>query len=57
MSKKLYLCTAINKLTDMPKTEYQEATMEFAIHYLDKLLRLEDILRQNVEAQRDRNHK
>ena len=35
----------------MPKTEYQEATMEFAIHYLDKLLRLEDMLRQNVEAQ------
>ena len=38
----------------MPKTEYQEATMEFAMHYLDKLLRLEDMLRQNVEVQRQK---
>lgn len=34
----------------MLKTEYQEATMEFAMKYLDKLLRLEDMLRQNVES-------
>ena len=26
--------------------------MEFAMNYLDKLLRMEDMLRQNVEAKR-----
>ena len=34
----------------MPKTEYQEATMEFAMNDLDKLLRMEEMVRQNVEA-------
>lgn len=36
----------------MPKTEYQEATMEFAMNYLDKLLRIEEMVRQNMEARK-----
>ena len=34
----------------MPKTKYQEATMEFAMSYLDKLLRIEQMVRQSMEA-------
>lgn len=54
MNKKLYLCTAVNKKTYMPKTKYQESTMEFAMNYLDKLLRMEEMVRQNVEAKRQK---
>lgn len=41
----------------MTKTKYQEATMEFAMKYLDKLLRMEGMLRQNVEAGRQNTGK
>lgn len=50
MNKKLYLCTVVNKQTYMPKTKYQESTMEFAMNYLDKLLRMEEMVRQNVQT-------
>ena len=39
----------------MLKTEYQEATMEFTMKYLDKLLRMEGMLRQNVETRKTKS--
>ena len=34
----------------MLKTKYQEVTTEYAMKYLDRILRLEGMLRQNVEV-------
>lgn len=36
----------------MPKTKYQEEAMQFAMNYLDKLLRMEGMVRQNMEARK-----
>ncbi len=40
--------------SDMPKTKSQETAMDFAMSYEDMLLRIEGILRQNVEAKRQK---
>ena len=34
----------------MLKTKSQDETMEFAMQYLDKLLKMEGMVRQSVEA-------
>jgi hypothetical protein len=41
----------------MPKTKYQEEAMQFAMNYLDKLLRMEGMVRQNIETNRERINK
>lgn len=57
MTKKLYLCTVNRFKTPMPKTKYQEEAMQFAMNYLDKLLRMEGMVRQNIETNRERIYK
>lgn len=40
----------------MEKTDYQEAVMDYAVSYLDKLLRMEDGLRWKTSQTRKTNN-
>ena len=37
----------------MAKTKYQEAAMEYAKNYLERLLKMEDLVGRNVEKKLD----
>jgi len=43
-----------NRKPDMLKTKNQEAAMELAMQYLDKLLKMEGMVRQSFEANRQK---